>query len=187
MADYKMFDWNPYNLPQDLLEAIGQVTACFAQSEQTLSDAVAGCAGLDFEYGKALTTHMPMPLRFSALRSVAEIHIDDLDALDELDELLDQFDLAIQKRNAVAHNSWCRDPETNELFTLKETARTRLEADLLPMTVDHVKSDALFIYEVGMKLFVFLRNHRLLPSIPDTPRARQHKSKAARKKRRQSM
>jgi hypothetical protein len=185
MADYKEYDWNPYNLPRELHEAIGLVNTCFAQSEQMLQDAIAGCAGLDFEYGKAITTHMAMPLRFSVFHSVAEIRIDDLDALDELDALIAQFESAAQKRNAVAHNWWCRDPETGDLFTLKETARSRFETDLLPMTINQVKGDALFIYEVGMSLFAFLKRHGLVPPISSRP-SRDHKSKAARKKRRES-
>jgi hypothetical protein len=185
MAEYKEYDWSPYNLPRDMLEAIGQVTICYAQSESFLQDALAGCAGVDFMCGRAITTHMSMPLRFDALRAVAEITIDDLDALDELDGHLDQFEVAIKKRNAIAHNRWCRDPETGEMFTVKETARGTVRSDLIPTTVEQVKADAAFIYDVGMKLFVFLKRHNLLPRMPEEVRPRGHKTKAARKKRRE--
>ena len=184
---FRVYDWNPLNLPPNALAAIGRVTACYAQTERILQQAIAGCAGVDFEYGLAITTHMPMPLRLSVLRSVAEIRIDDLDALDELDDLLERFETATQKRNSVAHNDWCRDPETNALFTMKTTSRARLEGDLLPMSVDHIESDALFIYQIGLDIYVFLQKHGLIPPMPDVPRPRHHKSKAARKMRRKSI
>jgi hypothetical protein len=187
MADYKEYDFNPYSLPSEMLEAIGLVTACHAQSELFLQDAIAGCAGLDFMYGRAITTHMAMPLRFDVLRSVAEIHIDDLDVLDELDGHLDRFDMAIKKRNAIAHNRWCRDPETGDLFTVKETARGSVQADLVQMTVEQVRADARLIYDVGLELFQFLRRHNLMPKIPDNARPRGHKNRTARKKRRKAM
>ncbi len=78
------YDYDPNNLPDDLLAAIGLLTACFAQTEEFVEDAVAGLAGVDYEVGLALTTHMPMQMRLDAIRASAEITIDDLDALDEL-------------------------------------------------------------------------------------------------------
>jgi hypothetical protein len=185
MADYKEYDWNPYTLPSNMLEAIGMVTACYAQSEAILQDAIAGCARVDFQTGKAITTHMAMPLRFDVLRAVGEINVDDLDALDELDEHLEQFAIATQKRNAVSHNRWCRDPATGEVFTVKDSARGTLRSDLVPTTVEQVRADAQFIYEVGMKLFVFLKRHKLMPGLPHNLAPRGHKTKAARKKRRE--
>jgi hypothetical protein len=184
--EVKDYDFNPYNLPPDLLTAIGLALANAAQTEAIVSQAIAGCLGIDAEYGGALTTHMQMPLRFSILRSVAEIRIDNLDDLDELDLLIEQIDVAFQKRNVIAHNTWCRDPETNETFIVKEIARTRYEMDLIPMSTDQVEGDALFIYEAGMKLQKFLGSVGLLPPLPPHSRPRAHKSKAARKKRREN-
>lgn len=183
MAPPKEYDFDPRNLPQDLLAAIGLVITSSAQTEQLFESAIAGCLNLDVEYGAIVTTHMPMPLRFSILRSAAEIRIDDLDVLDDLDELLDRVTKAFDKRNTVIHNQWYRDPETNALFAIKETARTRYEMELIPMSVDGVKSDALLIYQVGMDLMMFLTAHSLFPEIPPV-RPRAHKSKAARKVRR---
>lgn len=183
MATKKEYDFNPYNLPQELMVAIGLVTANAAQTESVIEWAIAGCLGVDTEYGAAATTHMPMPLRFSILRSVAEIRIDDLDALDELDDLLEQAEKAYDKRNQTVHHPWCRDPISNNLFRYKETSRQRYVIDLVPVTVDQVKADALFIYKAGMDLMSFLLARKLIP--PPTPvRPRWHKSKAERKKRR---
>jgi hypothetical protein len=183
---FKRYDFDPRNLPQALLTAIGLMTASAAQTEGIVEWAIAGCLGVDAEFGMAVTTHMNAPLRDSVLRSVAEIRIDDLDALDELDNLLEEINQAYVKRNAVVHHTWCRDPETGAIFTVKETARTRVESDLLPMSVDQVKSDALFVYDAGMKLMGFLMTHELAPASPPV-RPRGHKSKVARKKRREAM
>ena len=186
METPKIYDFDPRNLPYDLLAAIGLMTTSAAQTEGIIEMAIAGCAGIDAEYGMAVTTHMTSPLRDSVLRSVAEIRIDDLDALDELDKLLDAINDALIKRNAVVHHTWCRDTKTGKTFTVKETARTRLESELLPMSVDQVKRDALFVYEAGINLLTFLIRHKLTPKAM-TFRPRGHKSKAARKKRREIM
>jgi hypothetical protein len=184
MEPTTVYDFSPYNLPQDLLAAIGRVVACAAQTEHIVQMAIAGCAGIDFEYGGAITTHMNMPLRFSALRATAEIKIDDLDALDELDDLIDAIDKAFERRNAVVHHQWARDPETNLTGTMKETARTSYQMYLVPMTVADVERDALLLYTSGLKLFQFLKERGLLPREPEHPRPRFHKFKAERKKRR---
>lgn len=187
MKPSKIYDFDPRNLPQDLLAAIGLMTTSAAQTESCIESAIAGCLGIDSEYGKAVTTHMAAPLRDSILRSVSEIRIDDLDALDELDRLLDAVNEAFGKRNAVVHHAWCRDPDTGAVFTHKETSRARYESDLIPMSVDHVKRDALFVYDAGMNLYSFLMARKLLPPFPPDGRFRGHKSKAARKKRREAM
>lgn len=181
------YDFDPRNLPQELLAAIGMMTASAAQTESVVEDAIAGCLGVDSEYGAATTTHMAMPLRFSVLRSVAEIRIDDLDDLDELDALLELIEESFNKRNAVVHHAWCRDPETNKIFTVRTTSRARFEIQLIEMSVNHVKRDALFVYRAGMELQTFLSSRSLLPSLPPEGRLRGHKSKAARKARRKKL
>ena len=183
----KEYDFDPRNLPDELLAAIGLATASSAQTESIIQAAIGGCLGVDFEYTGALTAHMTAPLRDSILRSIAEIRIDDLDALDELDEILDEVNAAFTKRNAIVHHQWCRDPDTHECFTVKETARARYEMDLIPMTVNQVKADASLIYNAGMRLMSFLMQRDLLPAFPPEPRPRAHKSKASRKERRKKL
>lgn len=186
MHSTKVFDFDPNNLPQEVLEAIGLAIACGAQTEDILSAAIGGCLGVDAEYMMAVTTHMTQPLKFSVLRSVAEIRIDDLNDLDELDRLLDSLDKAMRKRHEIAHTSWCRDPDTDELFRIKQVARTRLEADRIPITVESIRRDAEAIYAAGLELMTFLVDRNLYPSLPTAPRPRFHKSKAQRKKRRKT-
>lgn len=184
MTTMKLYEFDPRKLPLELLAAIGLATSSAAQTENIIEQGIAGCSGLSFEYGAAITTHMVMPLRFSVLRSVAEIRIDDLDSLDELDQLLDDIEKAFNKRNEFAHHQWCTD-STNNIFTLKTSSRVRLDMDLVPRTINDVKSAALLVYETGVALYAFLAKHDLLPTIPSQVRSRSHKSKAARKKRRE--
>jgi hypothetical protein len=184
MADY---DFDPRNLPQDLLAAIGLAVTASAQTESVVVDMIGGCLGIDVEYTAAIATHMSAPLRDSVLRSAAEIRLEDLDDLDRLDELLDEIKIAYDKRNTIVHHTWCRDPETGKTFIVKETARTRVEVQLVEMTVDQVKRDAMFIYLAGMNLQRFLSARGLSALIPSVLRPRGHKSKAARKARRKKL
>jgi hypothetical protein len=179
----KEYDFDPHNLPDELLKAIGLAIACGAQTEAVISMGIGGCLGLDIEYAAATTTHMTLPLKFSIFRSAAEINIDDLDDLDELDRLLDAVDKALGKRHEIAHATWCRDPDSNELFRVKQVARTRLESDKIHANPKQVRADAEVIYTAGMDLMKFIGERGLVPRLPTTLRPRGHKSKAARKKR----
>ena len=55
------------------------------------------------------------------------------------------------------------------------------------MTVDDVKADAKVIADAGLELIQFMIDHGFSPVFHDEPRARWHKSKAARKKRRERL
>lgn len=179
---FSNIDFDPRNLPKEYLEAIGLVAACSAQTENTIELAIAGCLGLDHEFGLATTTHMSAPLRDDVLRSVAEIRLNDLDALDELDRLLDRINKTVGRRNSTVHNMWGVDEKTGQVITTKITSRGSLQAEYIPMSVADIRKDATAIYDAGMDLLRFLLDHRLVPKLaPLRPRA--HKLKAARKKR----
>ena len=77
-----IYDFDPRNLPADFLESIGLCVTCAAQTQYMLEAAIWGCLGLDTEFGMAITTHMPQPLRISTLKAAAEIRLDDPDLLD---------------------------------------------------------------------------------------------------------
>jgi hypothetical protein len=183
MSPNPAHDFDPRNLPQDLLTAIGLVIASAAQTESIVDMAIAGSAGLDGEYGAAITTHMAMPLKLSVLRSIAEIRLDDLDHLDELDAILDGIEKVFQKRNVIAHQQWYRDGRTGVPHTVRQTARTRLDVDLVPVTIDEVRTNAHSIYQSGMALMTFLGMRNLMPALP-SGKPGGHKSKSARKARR---
>src|SRR5207244_963904 len=157
--------------PPDVLKAIGLVTAAAAETENLIEGLVAGCIGVeDFEYGMAVTLHMAMPQRFSTIRAAAEIRLDDLDALDELDELIDRADKAFERRNSVVHHEWCVEKKTGKVFVVKESARKRVESDVIEMTAKMVEEIALELYNVGLAVFTFSKKHGLLPAFPSGPR-----------------
>lgn len=178
-------DFNPYKLPKKLLAAIGLAITSCAQTDNIIQEAIAGCMGTDFDYGLSVTTHMANPIRDHALRSVAEIRIDDCDALDLLDEILDRIVLAWTKRNSIAHDSWATDKDGN-IYLVSARSRGSLKMESVPKTVAEVEEDAKFIYSVGMELEAFLTLHNLHSRFPNPPRSRAHKSKAERRKRRGS-
>jgi len=180
-------DFNPYSLPPEMLQAIGLVTTAAAQTENTIEGLIAGCLGIDFEYGMAVTLHMAMPQRFSVIRAAAEIRLDDLDALDELDELIDRVEKAFERRNSIVHHQCCIEPKTGLMFVVKQSARKRIESDVIETTTEMVGEIALELYNVGMDVFAFSKKYSLLPSFPSGPRPRDHKSRAARKKRREAI
>lgn len=182
MPEFKEYDFDARNLPQDILAAIGLVAATSAMAEYTMEQAIGGLSGIDFEYTAAICTHMSNPMRDQALRAVAEIRLDRIDDLDELDTLLDALGAALKKRNDYLHAGWCRDPATGEVFTTKTEARGSVEMSLIPMTVGKIKKDALAIYDTAISVYSFFGARGLLARIPSTPRPRHHKTKAARKK-----
>jgi len=187
MKPSKVYDYDPHNLPPEVLQAIGLITACSAQNEYVVKQGIGGCVGVDIEFTDAVTTHMSSPHRDDVLRAVAEIKIDDLDDLDRLDVLLDDVKKGFLRRNEYVHHTWCRDPDTDDCFTANITARGSVEVELVPRRVSKILEDATFIYLAGIELYVFLSERGLLPPIPPKPRPRTHKSKAARKARRKKI
>jgi len=183
MSSQEHRDFDPHNLPGELLIAIGLAVASASQTESIVGMAIGGCLGLDAEYTLATSTHLGLPLKLNILRSAAEIRIDDLDDLDTLDELIERIEQAFKKRNEIVHQSWCRNPETNELFRVKEVSRVRVEADWVPVAIDDVRADAEAIYKSGIALLDFLARRDLIPPVPKNLRPRGHKSREARKRR----
>lgn len=117
-----IYDFDPRNLPPEYLAAIGLVTTTWSQTDHTVEMLIAALLGIDAEYGLAVTTHMAQPLRDSVARAAAEIRIDDLDALDELDQLLDRVKEAADRRNGIAHQTWCRHPVTGDVYRVWDTS-----------------------------------------------------------------
>lgn len=185
-----IYDFDPRNLPPDYLETIGLVTACWAQTDHTVQTFVGACLGVDALYSIAVTAHMAVPLRDGVARAVAQLRIDDLDRLDELDVILDRVKVAADKRNLLAHHGWCRHPKTGQVYIFKETARGTVAGSLILLSVEQIKSDAMFIYETGIDLLQFMYAVGLgLGLGPNFPPFRDHSSKtrAARKARRKML
>jgi hypothetical protein len=182
-----IFDYDPRNLPQPILSAIGLVAAASAQTENIVEMGIGGCLGVESDYSMAVTTHMNAPLRDNVLRSAAEIKIDDVDDLDELDELLDAVNAAFTKRNMYVHNSWCQHPTNGTVYIQTTVARGSVDSELVPITTAKISADATEIYDAGINLLKFLNRLNLLPPLPAARRERAHKTKAARKKRRKAL
>jgi hypothetical protein len=178
-----IYDYDPFNLPPEILRAIGLVIACASQSEHILNMAVGGSLGLEDHYTIALTVHMPIGLKIGVLKSAAEFRLE-VTALDELDLLLVEMDKAFGVRNKYAHHSFARNPETGAIYRQSEIARVRLEIESILLSVDQIEGDALFVYKAGMELVKFLLAHDLMPRPITGDLARDHKSPAARKRRR---
>lgn len=178
-------DFDPFGLPSKVMRAVGLVAISAAQTEHIMEQGIGGCIGIDIEYTAAITTHMTSPLRDHVLRAAAEIRIDSLDDLDELDKLLDEIRNSLPRRNNYLHNSLCVDKDTGELFASKIEARGRVDVELVPVTVDDIENDATRIYKAGLNLYLFLNKRGLLPPFPAGPRPRGHKSRSARRKRRE--
>lgn len=176
-----IYDYDPRNLPTELLTAIGLAITSGSQTESILNMAVGGTLGLDSALTIAVTVHMPIPLKISVLKSAAEFRLE-VSQLDELDRILDQLKSAIDKRNGFAHDNWMRDKKTGVIFRQKETSRVRLDVKSVPSTVDEIRVEAGEIYGAGMALMTFLYLNGLLPPIPETHVPREHKSPSARKR-----
>lgn len=180
-----VLDFDPRNLPQEHLAAIGLMSAAASVTDGTVQMAIAGMLGLDGEQGWAVTSHMPGPLRMSVLRSAAEIAIMNGKALDVLDEILDAIKKAVEDRNDMVHGQWATRPTDGKILLVQQQARTHVEARSRPVSVDEIKGKALALYEAGMSLLQFLIAFEKIPALPrervrgiNTPKAR----KARRKK-----
>ncbi|MGJ8535594.1 MAG: hypothetical protein ACSHW2_00435 [Parasphingopyxis sp.] len=179
----EVYDYDPRKFPKEMLEAIGLVAACYAQTDSIVEMAIAGALGVDSEFGWGVTTHMSSPLRSSVLKSVAEIRFSDPHILAELDEIVEHIGTVASLRNKYVHQSLRMD-SNGELFREEITSRSGLNLNIVPVTVEEAKADAETIYQAGMTLASFLSQKNLFPDFPPAERARSHRNKAARKKRR---
>lgn len=132
-------DFDPNNLPKDILEALGLITACSAHSEYVIETGIAGCLGVDIDYGSAITTHMTTPQRKHVLLAAAELRIDDVNTLIQLEDSLDELVDALSVRNGYVHNSAARDKSTNDTFMIRTDARGSVDVSLLPLSVEVVR------------------------------------------------
>lgn len=180
-----IYDYDPNNLPDDYLRAIGRAIASASQTEHILNTAVGGILGIQSHLTIVAATHMSIPLKMSILKSAAEFRLE-VDDLDELDQILEKVQVAMGSRNKYAHDSWCQHPTTGQVYRQKENARVRLEMDLIQVSIDQIEHEAAVIYDTGLLLLAFLDTRGLLPSHPEALSPRDHKSPAARKRRRQN-
>ncbi len=180
----KIYDFDPRNIPDNLLRAIGLMAMASAQTEAIVGQFIAAVLHLDEVEAIALTAHMSAPLKDQICRAVAELNAPSVDAIDELDDILDEIKTACEARNIVVHNSMTRDPETNEIFSYRSSARGSVMVSLQPVSVTEIEKDAGRIYEAGMALMTYMIKRRLAPQDRTKPiREPLNRKQTARKQR----
>ena len=182
---FVIYDFNPRNLPDDYLRAVGLVAMASAQTENVLSDFIGAVIGSDNIETMALTTHMSFPLKDNIIRSLIELNAATAEVVDNLDDILDSIGEAITKRNAIIHNPLIRHPETGEILSHRMKSRGSLQLALKPITVEEIQEDATLIYKAGMALQSFMMLYGLSPRTRKAQlREPLDRSKKARAKRR---
>lgn len=159
-----IYDYNPYSLPADYLQAIGLVVAASAQTESILQDFIGVLLGIDNIETLALTTHMAAPLKDHVIRALIELNASKASIVDEVDDLLDRVGDAMAKRNTIVHNSFAIHPDTGAIESHRLKARGSLQLDLVPVTVEELQEHAALIYEAGLDLIAFMTKCGLAPN-----------------------
>jgi len=164
-----VFDFDPHNLPEGYLEAVGLVAMAAAQTEDSMKDLLGGLLGIDNVDTLAVATHMSFPLKDQIIRALAELRADQAAFVDSLDDLLDTVKEAMDRRNVLVHNPLMLNPETNEVFSHRLKARGSLQLELKPITVDEIEQDAALIYEVGLSIIQFMNAFEIEYRYRQTP------------------
>lgn len=181
-----IYDFDPHNLPDGFLEAVGLVITAASQTEYVMCEFIGALLNIDVNESTALTAHMTVPLKDDIIRCLAELNAPSASEVDQIDDILDDIRSAIDKRNIIAHNALIRDPNTNEVFTMRERARGSLQISLTPISVEEIRESAREIYEAGMRLMSFMISRGLGTSVRTEPlREPLNRRKAARAQRRQ--
>lgn len=180
----ELLDFEPGNLPADHLTAIGLMSASASHTDSIIEMAIAGMLGLDGEQGWAVTAHMSAPLRESALKSAAEIALQDERALNELDDILKAIKAAATDRNDMVHGSWAYRKSDKTVLLVQQEARTHVSVTSRPVAVDEIKLKAMALYEAGINLIRFLIAVDKMPPLPkprlrgvNTPKERKVRAK----------
>jgi hypothetical protein len=158
-----VYDFNPNNLPDDLLRAVGLMVAATSQTESVVQDLIGAVLGADQVEVLALTAQMPALLKDHIARALIELNATTAETVDTVDDLLDAINVATARRNVIVHNSFARNPETGEIFSIREKARGSLQVDFAPVNAEEITKDANAIYEAGMNLMRFMLVQRLAP------------------------
>lgn len=182
-----VYDFDPRNLPPDLLRAIGLMAAASAQAEAAMQHLIGSLLRLDLLESLAVTAHMSAPLKDQVARTLIELSDAPTDVVDQLDDLLDALEAATRKRNVVVHNSCARHPVTGEVFSYRESARGSLQVSLQPVRIEEIEQDATQIFDAGLAIIEFMVAHGLGPTHPEgARRAPFNRKKEAREKRREA-
>ena len=158
-----IYDFDPQNLPDDYLRAIGLVVVAATETENVMRDFIGAMLNIDNVDSIALCTPMPFPLKNQIIRTLNELKAPKASELDELDDIFDRIEAAIQKRNSIAHSSFPIHPETKQVYRYKEKARGALSAEMVEVTVEELIGIAKEINESGLLLMEFMMKRGLGP------------------------
>lgn len=180
-----VYDFDPRNLPEGYLKAVGLVVTASSQTEDCMKDLLGGLLGIDNMDTLAVAHHMAFPLKEQVIRALAELRTNQAAFVDEIDDLLDTVKEAMNRRNVIVHNPLMRNPDTNEVFSHRMRARGSLQLELRPITIDEIEEDATLIYEVGMSIIQFMQffgiKHRYRQAPLMEPLDRRKKARADRR------
>lgn len=151
-----IYDFDPRNVPNEILRAIGLVTAAAAQTERILQTFIGALLKIDNIQAAALCAHMSFPLKETVIRTLAELEAPTMQEVDIIDTLLDDVKDALDKRNIVVHNSLAIHPHDGHVYSYRTRARGSFQLELKAITADEIEEDAATIYEVGMEIMRFM-------------------------------
>lgn len=180
-----IYDFNPKNLPDEYLKAIGLIIACASQTEVIMRDFMGILIGVDNIETIALGAHMSLPMKDDVIRAVVELNAPSASAVDEVDDILDRIREAMQLRNNVAHNGFAIHPDTGEVYILREKARGSLQVEFKSVTAQELVDSADEVYLAGMALQAYMTKSGLGPRVREKQlREPLNRKKKAREQRR---
>ncbi|MEO5707597.1 MAG: hypothetical protein ABIT10_10600 [Alteraurantiacibacter sp.] len=164
-----IYDFDPFHLPPEYLQAVGLVVAASSQTESVMRELIGALLNIDNVEAIALCAHMTAPLKDHVARTLIELNAPGASEVDELDDLLDAVEGALTKRNTVVHNSFLIDPGTQQVMSWREKARGSLQTALVPVTVEEIQQDAALINKAGLDVIEFMMRHGLGPRFRKGP------------------
>ena len=160
-----IYDFNPNNIPDEHLRAIGLVIACASQTEEIMRSFIGALLGIDNIETIALGAHMSLPMKDDIIRALVELNAPSASAVDEIDDILDRIKDTLQLRNAVAHNAFAIHPDNHEIYSLRERARGSLQVEFKPVRSEELLEAADQIYRAGMALQEYMIKTGLGPLV----------------------
>jgi hypothetical protein len=151
-----IYDFHPDSIPDDYLKAIGRIILCAAHAEDCVRTAIGVFLKIDNIETLALTTQLSTPLKDKIIRAVAELNSASASMVDDLDDILDKIYEGMNQRNAVAHRSLCKHPESGEILMWKEKVSGSVELELKPITVAALNAIGDTLLEASHELIAFL-------------------------------
>lgn len=182
-----IYDFDPFHLPPEYLQAIGLVVAASAQTEAIMRDLIGSLLNIDNIEAIALCTHMAAPLKDHVARTLIELNAPGASEVDEVDDLLDAVNDALAARNTIVHNSFLIHPDNGQVMSWREKARGSLQTELVPVSAKEIEQDAALINKVGLDIVTFMMMNGLAPRFRKAPLreplGRKKKARAERRER----